>query len=57
MGIMWDTSGRVYHGDDERQLVYTIASRAMHQLTVLAINKLTPLLANVDSQLYEMGGN
>ena len=53
--IMWDASEGVYHGDDERQLVYTIASRAMHQLTVLAINKLTPLLANVDSQLYEMG--
>ena len=53
--IMWDASEGVYHGDDERQLVYTIASRAMHQLTVLAINKLTSLLANVDSQLYEMG--
>jgi len=51
--IMWDASAGVYEGDDERQLVYTIASRAMHQLTVLALNELTPLLANVDTSLYE----
>ncbi|MGL5746919.1 MAG: RNA polymerase recycling motor HelD, partial [Weissella cibaria] len=53
--IMWDASEGVYHGDDERQLVYTIASRAMHQLTVLAVTSLTPLLAEVDDRLYEKG--
>ena len=53
--IMWDASAGVYEGDDERQLVYTIASRAMHQLTVLAVNELTPLLADVDTNLYEKG--
>ena len=53
--IMWDASEGVYHGDDERQLVYTIASRAMHQLTVLAVTSLTPLLAEVDERLYEKG--
>jgi DNA helicase-2/ATP-dependent DNA helicase PcrA len=50
---MWDASANVYHGDDERQLVYTIASRAMHQLTVFAVEKLTPLLAGVADDLYE----
>ncbi|MGO3468683.1 MAG: RNA polymerase recycling motor HelD [Weissella hellenica] len=51
--IIWDASANVYHGDDERQLVYTIASRAMHQLTVFAVEKLTPLLAGVATDLYE----
>ena len=53
--IMWDASDKVYTQDDERQLVYTIASRAMHRLTVLALNKLTPLLDRVDSSLYTRG--
>lgn len=52
--IMWDAATKVYHGDDERQLVYTIASRAMHQLTIFAVQELTPLLANVADNLYEM---
>ena len=52
--IMWNASPKVYHGDDERQLVYTIASRAMHQLTIFAVQELTPLLANVADNLYEM---
>jgi DNA helicase-2/ATP-dependent DNA helicase PcrA len=52
--IMWDAAAKVYHGDDERQLVYTIASRAMHQLTIFAVQELTPLLANVADNLYEM---
>ncbi|NEZ88677.1 RNA polymerase recycling motor HelD [Weissella paramesenteroides] len=52
--IMWDAATKVYHGDDERQLVYTIASRAMHQLTIFAVQELTPLLADVADNLYEM---
>ncbi|TPF02777.1 ATP-dependent DNA helicase [Weissella paramesenteroides] len=52
--VMWDAATKVYHGDDERQLVYTIASRAMHQLTIFAVQELTPLLANVADNLYEM---
>ncbi|MBU7557276.1 RNA polymerase recycling motor HelD [Weissella paramesenteroides] len=52
--IMWNAAAKVYHGDDERQLVYTIASRAMHQLTIFAVQELTPLLANVADNLYEM---
>lgn len=52
--IMWDAATKVYHRDDERQLVYTIASRAMHQLTIFAVQELTPLLANVADNLYEM---
>ncbi|SUP59406.1 Helicase IV [Weissella viridescens] len=50
--IMWDANAEKYHAEDERQLVYTIASRAMHQLTVLADQKLSPLLSNIDESLY-----
>lgn len=50
--IMWDASKNVYTGDDERQLVYTIASRAMHRLTVLALGELSPLLQDIDPNLY-----
>ncbi|MBM7617126.1 DNA helicase-2/ATP-dependent DNA helicase PcrA [Weissella uvarum] len=53
--IMWDASEAVYHEDDERQLVYTIASRAMHQLTILANQTLSPLLRDIDQDLYIEG--
>ncbi|RRG17916.1 ATP-dependent DNA helicase [Weissella viridescens] len=50
--IMWDANAENYHAEDERQLVYTIASRAMHQLTVLADQTLSPLLSDIDESLY-----
>lgn len=53
--IMWDASNRTYQDEDERQLVYTIASRAMHQLTILAEDKLSPLFDQVDQELYVKG--
>lgn len=49
--IMWDASEETYHGDNERQLVYTIASRAMHQLSIYGVGNITPLL-DVDKSLY-----
>lgn len=51
--IMWNASDSNYHDEDERQLVYTIASRAMHRLTILASPTLSPLLAAVDPKLAE----
>lgn len=53
--IMWDATEENYHDEDERQLVYTIASRAMHQLTILANHQLSPLLADIDESLYVKG--
>lgn len=50
--IVWDASKAVYHDESERQLLYTICSRAMHQLTILANGELTPLMDHVDSNLY-----
>lgn len=50
--IAYDMSAQNYPGAEERQLIYTIASRAMHTLTILAKNELSPLLANVAPTLY-----
>lgn len=52
--IMWDASRKNYHDDSERQLVYTICSRAMHQLDIFALKELTPLMDNINPELYEM---
>lgn len=50
--IVWEASEKNYHDDDERQLLYTICSRAMHQLTVLATEKLSPLFDTVPEEEY-----
>lgn len=52
--IMWDASSKNYSGDFERQLVYTIASRAMHRLTILYQGEFSPILADVPTELYEV---
>lgn len=52
--VIWDASKKMYPNEDERQLLYTIASRAMHQLTVLALDEVTPLLDRVSPDLYEV---
>ncbi|GAX04186.1 helicase IV [Secundilactobacillus pentosiphilus] len=50
--IVWEASDKNYHDDDERQLLYTICSRAMHQLTILATGKLSPLFDTVPDDEY-----
>ncbi len=50
--IVWGASEANYHDDGERQLLYTICSRAMHQLTVLATGKLSPLFDTVPTDEY-----
>lgn len=50
--IVWEASAKNYHDDDERQLLYTICSRAMHQLTILATDKLSPLFDTVPDDEY-----
>lgn len=50
--IAYDVSKANYAQEDERQLVYTIASRAMHTLTILASKQLSPLLTVVPQSLY-----
>lgn len=52
--IMWDASEQNYHDEDERQLVYTICSRAMHQLNVVALNELSRLFKRISTDSYEL---
>ncbi|MFD1418867.1 RNA polymerase recycling motor HelD [Companilactobacillus keshanensis] len=49
--IMWDASEKKFD-EDEQQLVYTIASRAMHKLTITAIGELSELLQRVPEKYY-----
>lgn len=49
--IMWDASKDKFD-EDEQQLVYTIASRAMHKLTITAIGELSELLQRVPEEYY-----
>jgi DNA helicase-2/ATP-dependent DNA helicase PcrA len=49
--IMWDASKDKFDMD-EQQLVYTIASRAMHKLTITSIGELSQLLQRVPEKYY-----
>lgn len=52
--IMWNADAKHYHDESERQLVYTICSRAMHQLDIFAKKELSPLFATVSPSLYQL---
>ena len=53
--VLWQVNAKNYHEEDERELLYTVASRAMHRLTMLASPDVTPLLDKVPEDLYERG--
>ena len=50
--IVWEASDENYFEEDDRQLLYTICSRAMHRLTVLADGKLSRLLETIPAEEY-----
>ena len=52
--IVWNANDHQYHGDDERQLLYTICSRAMHALTLVTVGQPTRLIAKVPTDEYEL---
>ncbi|AQW21539.1 ATP-dependent DNA helicase [Lentilactobacillus curieae] len=52
--IMWDASKKNYADEDDRQLVYTICTRAMHRLTIISVGELSPLFDKVDKSLYQI---
>ena len=51
--IVWQANKENFGGDGERELLYTICSRAMHRLSIMAVGELSPLLVNVPKDLYE----
>ncbi len=52
--IMWDASKDCYPDERDRQLVYTICTRAMHRLTIVATKTLSPLFETVPSEEYDL---
>ncbi|HJE86520.1 MAG TPA: AAA family ATPase [Levilactobacillus hammesii] len=52
--IVWHASASRYGADDERQLLYTICSRAMHRLSLVAVGEMSPLLSDVPTDEYEV---
>jgi len=52
--IIWHADNTRYGDDSERRLLYTVASRAMHTLTLLAEKRATQLLDDVPAHLYEV---
>jgi len=51
--IVWQASASRYAAEDERQLFYTICSRAMHRLSLIAVAEPSPLLAGIPEDEYE----
>jgi len=52
--IVWNANEANYHREDERQLVYTICSRAMHRLNIFASGKLTSLMSGIPADRYKL---
>ncbi|WP_079509071.1 RNA polymerase recycling motor HelD [Mesobacillus jeotgali] len=50
--IIFDSSS--YTRDEERKLLYTACTRAMHELYILSMGGQSPLLDHVDEQLYDV---
>lgn len=50
--IVWNTSDTTYQTNRDEQLLYTICSRAMHRLLVVAEENLSPLIRKIPASLY-----
>lgn len=51
--IIWDANAQKYAEEDERQLLYTVCSRAMNALCLVGVQTMTPLLDQVPTDLYD----
>lgn len=50
--IGYDVSKTTYHGTGDRNILYTLASRAMHQLKLIGIDEPCPLITDLDPNLF-----
>lgn len=50
--IVLDVSAATYHDEAERNLLYTVGTRAMHNLVLVSNGPVTPLLDKVPEDLY-----
>ena len=51
--VLYNISQTVYGNEDERKLLYTAATRAMHELHLFSLGKISSLLNGVSEQTYE----
>ena len=52
--VMLDASPANYRDPNDRQLAYTVCTRAMHRLNVLSIGKVSSLFDSVPKRLYKL---
>ncbi|MHA3065175.1 RNA polymerase recycling motor HelD [Lacticaseibacillus saniviri] len=50
--IGYDISADTYQSDADRDILYTLSSRALHSLSLVCINQPSPLLVDLPSDLY-----
>lgn len=53
--IVWQVNNNNYHKDDERQLLYTITSRAMYKLDLIYTDELSDLLREIKADTCKWG--
>lgn len=52
--IVWQADAKHYANTDLSRLLYTVTSRAMHRLTLIGSGEISPLIAAVPADLYQM---
>ncbi|WP_158299492.1 RNA polymerase recycling motor HelD [Paenibacillus antri] len=50
--VVWDAGAGAYARESERKLLYTVCTRALHRLVVLAKGEPSPFLRDVPERLY-----
>lgn len=50
--IVWNAGEDVYGEEEDRKLLYTACTRAMHQLYIYHTGKVTPFIEQLDADLY-----
>ncbi|MDF2683418.1 MAG: helicase [Brevibacillus sp.] len=52
--LIYNASSERYHQESERKLFYTACTRAMHELHLYSVGEVSPLLASVSRDSYEL---
>lgn len=52
--LIYDASSQTYHRENERRLLYTACTRAMHRLLLYSTGEWTRFIQAVDASLYEV---
>lgn len=55
--LVVDAGASTYEHEDERKLLYTACTRALHRLNVYVVGAPSPLIAGIDPDLYENVSN